>query len=228
MTPKDILALVHPVLAIALVYPLVGIVVRLALQTRQRRLDAESRKTIAAQAGPDHLRFGRWLTAAVVGVAWVGLTYAILAKLLGDPAAGSRLGIVALAITIVPIAVGLLLRSRSIQGQLGYAILAFAGILWLGWQPEVFRRDFEWAISHFYYGITVVLLMLIAFLMQRQIYRSLRWRIAHIVLNCVVLLLFLGQAMTGARDLLEIPLSWQTPALSICDFQKLTCPQPKP
>jgi hypothetical protein len=29
--------------------------------------------------------------------------------------------------------------------------------------------------------------------------------------------------MTGTRDLLEIPLSWQKPAIYKCDFQKQTC-----
>lgn len=228
MTPKDVLALVHPVLAIALVYPLVGIILRLALQTRQRRLDPDSHKTIPAQVGPDHLRFGRWLTATVVGVAWVGLVYAILAKVLSDPGAVNRLGFLAIWMTLVPVAIGLLLRSRSVQGQMIYAAIAFGSIAVLGWQPEVFRRDFEWAVSHFYYGLAVVLLMLVSFLMQRQIYRSKQWRLAHILLNVFAVLLFLGQAMTGARDLLEIPLSWQAPALGSCDFQNLTCPPAKP
>jgi hypothetical protein len=33
----------------------------------------------------------------------------------------------------------------------------------------------------------------------------------HIFLNCLALLLFVGQGVTGTRDLLEIPLSWQNP-----------------
>jgi hypothetical protein len=57
--------------------------------------------------------------------------------------------------------------------------------------------------------------------------RSHRWRIAHTILNCIALALFLGQAMTGSRDLLEIPLSWQKPAIYRCDFTNKTCPEPK-
>ena len=38
MTTVDWLWILHPVLAVALVYPLLGVVVRLAWQTRQRRL----------------------------------------------------------------------------------------------------------------------------------------------------------------------------------------------
>ena len=32
--------------------------------------------------------------------------------------------------------------------------------------------------------------------------------------------------ITGSRDLLEIPLSWQKPAVYRCDFQNRTCPEP--
>lgn len=36
---------------------------------------------------------------------------------------------------------------------------------------------------------------------------SLRWRKIHTFLNCIALLRFLGQRVTGYRDLFEIPLS---------------------
>jgi len=58
--------------------------------------------------------------------------------------------------------------------------------------------------------------------------RSNRWRYVHIILNCLALLLFIGQGMTGTRDLLEIPLSWQKPYIYQCDFANKTCPQPPP
>ena len=32
--------------------------------------------------------------------------------------------------------------------------------------------------------------------------------------------------MTGARDLLEIPLSWQKPYIYQCDFTNMICPEP--
>jgi hypothetical protein len=34
--------------------------------------------------------------------------------------------------------------------------------------------------------------------------KSNRWRNFHIILNCVALLLFVGQGFTGSRDLFEI------------------------
>ncbi len=38
---------------------------------------------------------------------------------------------------------------------------------------------------------------------------------------------FLGQGITGARDLLAIPLSWQEPYIRKCDFANYTCPSIK-
>jgi len=46
------------------------------------------------------------------------------------------------------------------------------------------------------------------------------------VLNCVALFFFIGQAFTGTRDLLEIPLSWQKPyveQLYIQNCQAVQC-----
>ena len=40
--------------------------------------------------------------------------------------------------------------------------------------------------------------------------------------------LFALQGLTGTRDLLEIPLSWQKPAIYACDFQARTCPTAPP
>ena len=65
----------------------------------------------------------------------------------------------------------------------------------------------------------------------RDIYqdRANRWRTTHIVLNCFALLLFVGQGITGTRDLLEIPPGWQKSTIYQCNFDKVspaykTCP----
>jgi Protein of unknown function (DUF4079) len=85
------------------------------------------------------------------------------------------------------------------------------GLVILGSQPEVFRRDSSWYVSHYYGGIAVTMLMIFSLAIISDIYqdRQNRWRTVHIVLNCVALLFFLGQGITGSRDLLEIPLTWQ-------------------
>jgi hypothetical protein len=41
-------------------------------------------------------------------------------------------------------------------------------------------------------------------------------------------LIFLAQGISGPRDLLEIPLSWQKPTIYSCDFQAERCPAPAP
>ncbi|MEH2444537.1 MAG: DUF4079 domain-containing protein [Nostoc sp.] len=79
-----------------------------------------------------------------------------------------------------------------------------------------------------YIGITAALLMIFSLAIVQDIYqdKSNRWRIVHTILNCIALLLFIGQGMTGTRDLLEIPLSWQEPYIYQCDFAHKTCPTP--
>jgi hypothetical protein len=54
-----------------------------------------------------------------------------------------------------------------------------------------------------------------------------RWRTVHVVLNCVALVLFIGQGITGTRDLLEIPLSWQEQHIQLCDYSNKKCPEQK-
>ena len=70
MTSVDWLGILHPVLAVVIVYPLIGIVVRLAMQTRARRL-----KTLKCPptVGREHSDLGRWLSASVVLLVLVAL-----------------------------------------------------------------------------------------------------------------------------------------------------------
>jgi len=68
------------------------------------------------------------------------------------------------------------------------------GLIILGSQPEIYRRDNEWFVSHYYYGITAAFLMIFSVAIVQDIYQDKqnRWRIAHIILNCFALLLFIG------------------------------------
>ena len=77
MTTIDWFWIVHPVLAVLLVYPLLGMVVRLAWQTRQRRLAGVKHPVTV---GRDHSDLGRWLAAAVVLIVLVALTVVIATK----------------------------------------------------------------------------------------------------------------------------------------------------
>ena len=69
-------------------------------------------------------------------------------------------------------------------------------------------------------------LLLFTLAIRPEISRQLRLRRLHVAANILVMVLLAVQAITGSRDLLEIPLSWQKPAIYRCDFQARTCPEP--
>jgi hypothetical protein len=99
-----------------------------------------------------------------------------------------------------------LYQARQRQWRGIFATLTGTGLVVLGCQDGVFRRTNEWYWSHYYIGITAALLMVFSLAIAEDIYkdRSNRWRNVHIILSCLALLLFIGQGMTGSRDLFEI------------------------
>jgi hypothetical protein len=234
MELQDTLALLHPAIAILVVFPLIGIVVNRALLTRQRRLqvaDGEKSK-IPPVVGSEHVAIGNWLSRSVVGVALLGMAYPIFSKMLSNDTLTKEPFRVffASAIFLLSIACFTLLFKARVKLWRGiFATFTGMGLIILGSQPEIYRRDNEWFVSHYYYGITAALLMIFSVAIVQDIYQDKqnRWRTAHIILNCFALLLFIGQGMTGARDLLEIPLHWQEHYIYQCDFTNKTCPQPK-
>ncbi|MCG9886946.1 MAG: DUF4079 domain-containing protein [Cyanobacteria bacterium] len=238
MNPVDWLMIVHPTLSVALIFPLLGIVVRYAWQTRQRRLrqGGGGPGSIPATAGPDHVRLGRWLAYGVVGVTLVAYGFILFVwkfNVLDGQLWGDRGGIFALQLALMGVTVGsmaLLTRSRSRLWRIVFAALASLGVLVLGGQEGVYHRSEEWYISHYYYGVAVAILMIGSIAITPEIYRDRthRWRIAHSLINALALLLFIGQGLTGSRDLLEISLSWQTPVINAqCDWANKTCTVPE-
>jgi hypothetical protein len=235
MQLEDFLALIHPAIAIIFVWPLIGMVVNLAWQTRQRRLQsaAGSKSKIPQVVGTEHRQLGNWLTGAVVGLALLGIAYPIGKNIFANQLVSKEpfqvLFIVLMfAATIASLI--LLYRAKQRLWRGVFATLTGAGLVILGCQDGVFRRTNEWYWSHYYFGIIAAMLMIFSLAIVPDIYkdRSNRWRIAHTILNCVALLLFAGQGMTGTRDLLEIPLGWQEPYVYKCDFTNKTCPTPTP
>lgn len=218
MDTADILGLLHPAIAVAFVFPLIGMVASLAWQTRQRRVKAEHKEktNIPAIVGSEHLKLGNWLTASVVGVALLGLAYAVFAKMIKNQTWTQeplRVGFVLAMFAVTIASLVLLYQAKARLWRGIFATLTGMGLIIIGCQPEVFRRGYEWFTSHYYYGIAAALLMIFSKAVVQDIYqdRAKRWRRAHGVLNVIALLLFIGQGWTGARDLLEIPLNWQTP-----------------
>ncbi len=235
MQLSDFLGLVHPAIAVIFVFPLIGVVVNFAWETRQRRLQTlgGGKSKIPPVVGSEHRKRGEWLTGAIVGLALIGLAYPIgkniLTKQLWTKAPVQVIFIVLMfAVTIASLV--LLYQARQKQWRGIFATLTGMGLVILGCQDGVYRRTDEWYWSHYYIGITAALLMIFSLAIVHDIYqdKSNRWRLIHTILNCIALLLFIGQGLTGTRDLLEIPLSWQEPYIYSCDFVHQTCPTPKP
>jgi FtsH-binding integral membrane protein len=231
---QDAWALLHPAIAVTVVFPLLGIVLHRALLTRQRRLitKAGGKSKIPPVVGTEHVETGKYLSASVVGVTFLGLAYPIFSKTIKNNLFSEQPLRVLLIIAIFVVSITsfiLLFRAKTVMGQGVFSSLTGAGLIFLGCQPEIYRREHEWFVSHFYYGILVALLMILSLATIQHIYqdRQNRWRSAHIIINSFALFLFIGQGITGVRDLLEIPLHWQMPYVYQCDSVNKTCPQPK-
>lgn len=232
MEIRDFLLLIHPAIAVTVVFPLIGIVVNLAWQTRQHRLqNAAGGKSKIPNAGPDHVNMGRYLTAAVVGITLIGLAYPIYAHIFSKqvwtktPLQVTFIGLIFLD-TIACLV--LLYRAKPRLWRAVFATLTGAGLVIIGCQEGVFRRTNQWYWSHYYIGMAAALLMIFSLAILPDIYqdKSDRWRRAHLILNVFAVLLFVGQGITGTRDLLEIPLNWQKPYINSCDLGNKTCPAP--
>ncbi len=218
MNPSDLFLLLHPILAVAVVFPLIGIVVRMAWQSAQRRRQAASgdKSSIPATVGKEHVEMGRWLSGSVVTLCLVGLAQPIASKMFEshswskEPA---RVMFVLAMFVATVFSLFFLYRAQAKLWRGVFATLTGMGLLVLGSQPEIFKREYEWYASHYYFGMMAAMLMIFSLAIIQDIYqdRRNRWRKAHIILNCFALLLFLGQSFTGTRDLLEVPLGWQKP-----------------
>ncbi|MGG6239734.1 DUF4079 domain-containing protein [Nodosilinea sp. AN01ver1] len=224
----DLLRLLHPFLAVTVVMPLIGVAVYFAVQTRQRRLAVanKTKSTIAPVVGKEHVRVGQWLAGAVVGLVLLGLAHPIFKTILRENAWAEdpfRVIFVVAMYGLTLAALVLLYRSSARHWRAIFATLTGMGLWLLGMQPGVFRRGYEWQVSHFYLGMTAAMLMIFALATLPEIYKSKRWRLTHAVLNTVAVLLFISQGVTGVRDLLEIPLHWQEPFIYQCDFQNKSC-----
>ncbi|KAB8317678.1 DUF4079 domain-containing protein [Tolypothrix campylonemoides VB511288] len=235
MELADFLGLIHPAIAVFFVFPLIGMVVNFAWATRQRRLQTvdSGKSKIPAVVGVEHRRLGNWLTGAVVGLALVGLSYPIGKNIIKNQLWNKEIFQVVFILLMFAATIAslvLLYRAKQALWRGVFATLTGAGLVILGCQDGVFRRTNEWYWSHYYFGIAAALLMIFSLAIVPDIYkdRSNRWRIVHTILNSIALLLFIGQGMTGTRDLLEIPLSWQEPYIYQCDFVKKACPTPNP
>ena len=228
MTTTDWLWILHPAMAVVLIYPLIGMVVRLAWQTRQRRVAKVKHPPVV---GRDHSDLGRWLAAGVVLLVLVALTVVIATKASPAAFAGGMGRAAQLFMVLLGTGASLvaLWRSKAAVLRFSFGLITWIGVLTLGAQPEVWRLSDDpfspafWQ-SHYWAGVAVTGLMLFSLAARPEILRDLRLRRLHVTASVLAALLFLMQGITGTRDLLEIPLSWQKPAVYACDFALQRCP----
>lgn len=215
---RDMILLLHPFIAVVVVFPLIGIVMNRALQTRQRRLQVSTgaKSAIPPTAGPEHAQLGRWLTGSVVGIVLIAFANDVFGHII-DQQVWVQNPFQAILISLVFVAaiasLSLLYRAKTRLWRSVFAILTSVALIVLGSQDGVYRNDAQWYISHYYYGVAAAILMIFSLAIVREIYqdRTHRWRNIHIILNSIALLLFVGQAFTGVKSLLEIPPVWQKP-----------------
>jgi MFS family permease len=222
MEYKDLIILVHPVLAVVLVFPLIGIIVNRAVLVRQRRLQtvATGKSKIPPVVGQEHVQLGRWLTGSVVGVTLIALANDILGNIIEHHVWNKspfEIVLIALLFVATIASLCLLYLAKTPNWRVVFASLSGMGLVILGCQHGIYRNDQYWYISHYYYGITAALLMIFSLAIVQDIYKDKtnRWRNVHIILNILALLIFVGQGITGARALLEIPLNWQEPYINM-------------
>ena len=230
---KDFMALLHPILAVAIVFPMLGVVLNMGWQTMQRRKQVaiDTKSKIPPVVGPEHVKAGRILSGAVVGVTLLGLAYPIFEHIWSEQVwSKNSFQVIFIVLMFVATIASLVMLYRATPALWRgiFATLTGTGLVILGTQDGVYRRTNEWYWSHYYIGITAALIMVFSLAIIEDIYkdRSNRWRTIHVILNSIAVLLFLGQGMTGTRDLLEIPLNWQKPYIYTCDFTNKTCPKP--
>ena len=230
---KDFMALLHPILAVAIVFPMLGVVLNMGWQTMQRRKQVaiDTKSKIPPVVGPEHVKAGRILSGSVVGVTLLGLAYPIFEHIWSKQVwSKNSFQVIFIVLMFVATVASLIMLYRATPALWRgiFATLTGTGLVILGTQDGVYRRTNEWYWSHYYIGITAALIMVFSLAIIEDIYkdRSNRWRTIHVILNSIAVLLFLGQGMTGTRDLLEIPLNWQKPYIYTCDFTNKTCPKP--
>jgi hypothetical protein len=232
VTAIDWFSLLHPVLVILFVYPVVGATIRLGILVREKRLGITQQPAPVPREHADH---GRWLTAGVVVSVLIALVYSFVSKAV-DPAVAFTGGLPRLVLLMLVaagtlVALLALLKVKQPALRASFTLLTWAGLLGLGSQAEIWRLSDDpltgafWS-SHYWSGVLLTGLFLMNLAARPEISRHKGWRRLHVSSNILIMVLLAVQAITGSRDLLEIPLSWQKPAIYRCDFTNRVCPEP--
>lgn len=227
MHPIDWFALLHPVLVILFVYPVVGATIRLGILVREKRLGVTAQPAVVPR---EHTNHGLWITIGVVVAVLIAFVFSFFSATQHPTGFALRPLLLLIALAATSVILILFSQVKSPALRIGSGFLLLAGLLALGAQPEIWRESDNpftagfWG-SHYWIGIALTGLLVFTTAVRSQISRHLRWRRIHVIANLLVCLLLAMVAITGVRDLLEIPLSWQKAVLERCDYQKLVCAQ---
>jgi ABC-type bacteriocin/lantibiotic exporter with double-glycine peptidase domain len=108
-------------------------------------IDGEKSK-ISPIVGSEHVAIGNWLSISVVGVALLGMAYPIFSKFLKNDVF-SKDSFRAFSVIVIFIAITasytFLFKAKVKMWRNIFAVLTSVGLIVLGAQPEVFRRDNE-------------------------------------------------------------------------------------
>ena len=121
MAVSEWFMLIHPTIAVVIVFPLLGVVLYQAWLTRTRRLALKDgqKSLVPATSGTEHVRIGRIFSAAVVMVALVGLADPIFSKMLmNDAFYKTPFRLVFLGLTVGLTATSVVFLDRSSDGEI--------------------------------------------------------------------------------------------------------------
>ncbi len=188
--------LLHPVLAVVLIYPLLGIVVRLGLQARQRRIHQAN---LPATTGRDHNQLGQWLAAAVVVLVLIALAVVISSKQSADSSRQLPLLLAWLDSHQPHRSVACSIRRPQAEFWLDH-LERRVGLGRPARGVSAQRQPLEGAFwqSHYWGGVLVCGLMLFNLAAWPEIQRHLSWRRLHLSANVLAAVLFLSQGSAVA------------------------------
>ena len=197
--------LIHPLLAVIAIYPLVGMVVLIGQQTRDRR---RGKSVMPPTLGNQHAMLGMVLANAVVVLVLVGLAADLTSH---SPSLLTDIGLyrsVVLSMGFAGTGACLLSLSlaRTMPARLLMAIVTWIGVITLAAQPEIggglenplmlrFWQGHKWP------GVVLTGSLLLSLGIRPEISREMNLRRAHLGLGVFTVLLFVAQAVTGIHSL---------------------------
>jgi Protein of unknown function (DUF4079) len=167
---KDLMVLLHPAIAVLILFPILGIVVDRAVLVRFRRQEirAGDKSKISPSVGAEHVKWGKYLANVTVGITLLGLLRPTFESLWANDVWHKK---PIIAVSIVLMYVGTIAtfscidRAKQANWRAIFAALTSMGLIILGSQDGIYRREKEWFVSHFYYGLGAAILTVCAMAM---------------------------------------------------------------